>query len=240
LLFDLLDNCPLLRRHIAEGKVGFGINHEMSDFRTGRRKNLDLVLCTPRGGGAGERGVTFDQLVPRYEIPLNEAQRKRLSEIPTLHTVPVGAVYLAVEAKAAMTAHIKALPRLFDELNSSHLAIHGSADAAIAAGFVMVNFAATFVSPGKNRVGEPTVVSAHRQPNDTVRTIEKIREIPRRSHAGAEGFDAIGVVVIEMANDGRSVKVVEGEPAPQPGDVLYYAQMIDRLSALYSTKFAHV
>ena len=46
-----------------------------------------------------------------------------------------------------MTAHGKALPRLHDELNSSHLTIHGASDYAIAAAFALVNAAATFVSP---------------------------------------------------------------------------------------------
>ena len=30
--FDLLRSCPLLVKHIADGKVGFGINHEMRDL----------------------------------------------------------------------------------------------------------------------------------------------------------------------------------------------------------------
>ena len=33
-MFDLLQHCALLRRHVAEGTVAFGVNHEFSDFRT--------------------------------------------------------------------------------------------------------------------------------------------------------------------------------------------------------------
>src|SRR5205085_2044407 len=47
-LFDLLQTCPLLCEHVAAGKVVFGINHEMRDYKQNRKKNLDLVLCTHR------------------------------------------------------------------------------------------------------------------------------------------------------------------------------------------------
>jgi len=46
-IFDLLATTPLLQRHARSGTVCFGINHEMRDFQHDRKKNLDLVLCTP-------------------------------------------------------------------------------------------------------------------------------------------------------------------------------------------------
>ena len=48
IVFDFLRASGLFRKHVGEGRVGFGINHEMRDFVTGRKKNLDLVLCRPR------------------------------------------------------------------------------------------------------------------------------------------------------------------------------------------------
>lgn len=242
LLFDLLQQCPLLREHIQREKVGFGINHEMRDFKTARKKNLDLVLCTP-GTNVGASPLAFTDLVTQYGVALSAAETARLLTYPPLRRVPVGSVHLALEAKACMTAHIKALPRLYDELNSSHLAIHGSADFAIAAGFAVVNFAATFVSPDRNRRSlrrRAPDVSRHDQPKDTVRTIEKLKEIPRRTQQGAEGFDALGIVVIEIPNDDSLVKVLTTPPAPAPGDVWHYDQMIRRIASLYATKFGNV
>lgn len=241
LLFDLLQQCPLLLDHIRAGKVGFGINHEMRDFKTARKKNLDLVLCTP-GTGDAER-QDFVSLAAKYRVALNEVEHGILAALPSLHRVPVGSVHLALEAKACMTEHIKALPRLYDELNSSHAAIHGSADFAIAAGFAVVNISGTFVSPGRNKhrvADRPFEVTTHRQPNVTIRAIEKIKEIPRRTHSGADGFDALGIVVLEMANDGTAVRVIDQPPAPTSGDVLHYDQMIRRISSLYATKFGNV
>ncbi len=241
LLFDLIANCPLLRAHLTAGKVGFGINHEMHDFRTGRKKNLDLVLCTPGSGTI--KPQRFTDLAKAYGIALTTKQKQTLVGFPDLPRVPVGSVHVALEAKATMTAHIKALPRLYDELNSSHLAVHGSNDFAIAAGFAVVNVAATFISPGLNHFDVTTrkpKVNTHRQPSDTERTIEKIKEIPRRTQSGVEGFDALGIVVVEMQNDGSPVSIVSTKPAPQPGDFWHYDSMIHRIASLYASKFGNV
>jgi hypothetical protein len=142
-----------------------------------------------------------------------------------------------------MTAHIKALPRLYDELNSSHQAIHGSANFAIATGFAVVNMATTFLSPGLNKFDlsthQPTV-NKHRQPDDTKRTVDKLKEIPRRTQMGAEGFDALGIVVIEMKNDGSPVSIVSQDPAPKPADPWFYDAMVHRIASLYAHQFANV
>src|SRR5215213_4376206 len=55
---DLLARCPLLRRHVEDGTVGFGVNHTMVDFVHDRRKDLDLVLCT-RGGRTDDDDFTL-------------------------------------------------------------------------------------------------------------------------------------------------------------------------------------
>ena len=242
LLFDLLHYCPLLAQHAAAGKVGFGINHEMRDFKNNRKKDLDLVICTP--GSSQESGhASFQDLVAQYDIRLSAEQKKQLATYPELKRVAVGSVHLALEAKAAMTEHIKALPRLFDELNSSHLAIHGSADFAIAAGFAIVNFAATFVSVDRNKAslpGAPKVVTRHSQPKATERTIAKLEEIPRRTQGGVDGFDALGIVVIELRNDGSPVEIITQPPAPAPNDIWHYDQMIRRIASLYAAKFGNV
>lgn len=241
-LFDLLGHCPQFVQHVAAGKVGFGINHEMRDFRNNRSKYLDLVICTP-GGVSDLEPTIFADLVRSYDIRLSDAETELLESYPSLRKVPVGSVHLALEAKAAMTEHVKALPRLFDELNSSHLAIHGAADFAIAAGFAMVNCAITFVSPGRNKhdlaTHEP-VVTRHAQPKVTERTIQKLEEIPRRTQSGEQGFDALGIVVLELQNDGSPVTVVTSPPAPTASDVWHYDQMIHRIGSLYASKFGNV
>ena len=114
---------------------------------------------------------------------------------------------------------------------------------AIAAGFAVVNYSATFISPDRNKWDleqHAPVVTRHVQPKATERTIKKLEEIPRRTHGGAEGFDALGIVVLELRNDGTPVTIVTDPPAPASADVWHYDQMIRRIASLYANKFGNV
>lgn len=235
-VFDLLATNALLRRHVEAGVVCFGINHEMRDFVHDRKKNLDLVLCTP---SAEQTGITLAGMATEYEIELSPAEVALLGDLPILRRAPVGSVLLALEAKACMTAHQRALPRLYDELNSSHLTVHGASEQAIAVGFTMVNIAERYLSPDLNkkyRSIEPDW-SAHSQPRDAQLAIDKIKQLPRRARAGDTGYDALAIVVVDFANDGSAVKLVTAPPAPQLGDIYQYDTMIARLSGIYATRF---
>jgi hypothetical protein len=169
--------------------------------------------------------------------------RAALAKLPDVNEGAVGTVHVALEAKAAMTAHSKARPRLFDELNSSHQTIHGASDMAIAVGFVMVNVATSFISTDNNKHDlkeRAPVVSKHVQPRDAAGVIEKVREIPRRPKVGEEGFDALAIVVVDAKNDGSAITVCADPPAPARGDVLEYEQMIRRVGQLYEARFPRV
>lgn len=208
----------------------------MRDFVHDRKKNLDLVLCTPGGTATGD---TLASLIADYEIELTVNERNAFDGLPLLTRAPVGSVLMALEAKACMTAHQRALPRLYDELNSSHLTVHGSTDQAIAVGFTMVNIADNYLSPDlnkKNRIVDPEW-SRHKQPRDAQLAVDKIKQLPRRSKVGDVGYDALSIVVIDMPNDGSPVKLIESQPAPQRGDIYHYDTMIARLSTLYATRY---
>jgi hypothetical protein len=239
IVVDLLSNSPLLQRHVSEGRVSFGINHEMRDFVHDRKKNLDLVLCTPSGGTIDVDGVSLEAMAGQYGIVLTENERENLAALPVLRRAAVGSVLMALEAKACMTAHQRALPRLYDELNSSHLTVHGSSDQAIAAGFAMVNIAENYLSPDlnkKNRTTDPEW-STHKQPRDATLAVDKIRQLPKRAKTGDTGYDALAIVVIDCQNDGSAVSLVETAPAPKPGEIYHYDSMIDRLAHIYATRF---
>ncbi|APG11075.1 hypothetical protein M2175_003803 [Bradyrhizobium elkanii] len=235
-VFDLLLSTPLLRRHVEAGTVCFGINHEMRDFVHDRKKNLDLVLCTPGGPSTSQ---TLASIAAEYDIDLTPDARAMFEKLPRLVRAPVGSVLMALEAKACMTAHQRALPRLYDELNSSHLTVHGASDQAIAVAFTMVNVAATYLSPDLNKKNKQSAPewSRHKQPRDAQLAVEKIKQLPRRSKVGDVGYDAISIVVIDMANDGTPVLLVETSPAPPKGDIYNYESMISRLSGIYATRF---
>jgi hypothetical protein len=238
ILFDLMISCPTFRRHVEERRVAFGINHEMRSFETDRKKNLDLVICTP--GNLGKTvEQTFADLADQLPVLLSPEERVMLDAMPSLRRAPVSSVLLALEAKACMTAHQRALPRLYDELNSSHATVHGAADEAIAAGFVMVNRSATYLSPDLNKrdFAASPEWSRHTQPRDAEITVAKVRQLPRRVKHGEVGYDALAIVVVDMANDGSPVELVSDPPAPAPGDIHHYDAMIARLSQLYGYRF---
>lgn len=252
LVLDLLIECPLLRAHVQAGKVRLGINHELRDFRNAKKKNLDLVLCRATSGRieaggsrAGAAGVRdFAGLVGRYGIRLTRAEHKALSQLPTLPIASVATVLVAAEAKAAMTAFLKARPRLKDELSSSHQTIHGDNQHAIAAGLVLINAAQTFVSPDLNKHDlkqAAPVVSAHRQPQDAQKIVDGLRELQRRSSVADSGFDALGVIVLDCRNDGTTVAHVTAHPpAPPATDDFDYTRFVHRLAHLYATRFSEL
>lgn len=238
---DLLTTSALLRRHVQDGKVVLGVNHEMRDFGTGRKKNLDLVLARP--DGEPTRARSFAGLVDQYDVSLTHTQAQMLAELPPLPVAPVGAVLIALEAKATMTAHIRALPRLYDELNSSHLCVHGASRQALAIGFAMINASPRFASSDMNKRDLGThdrIITEEPQPRSLARTLEKIAEIPRRSNTRETGFDGVGVVVIDGVNDGTPFRLVSQRPAPQPGDPFHYDGMIARMANEYDTSFSSI
>lgn len=120
-MLDLLANSSLLRQHVAGGKVVFGLDHKMHDYAANRSKNLDLVIARPHDAGWTSKRPPrrFSELPVLYDMHLTPEQRSTLEALPDPVQGAVGAVHLALEAKACMTAFSKSYPRLYDELNSS-------------------------------------------------------------------------------------------------------------------------
>jgi hypothetical protein len=236
--FDLLSTSSLLRQHVAAGKVTIGVNHEMVDFKVRRKKNLDLVIARP-SEQSDTRPTTLAELATSIGVVLTLEERSEFEALSPVEKRPVGAVLVALEAKACMTAHAKSRPRLYDELNSSQQTIHGAADQAIAVGLAMVNIAPTFVSPALQKENGP-VVTTHKQPAVTDSVIRKLRELPRRTAPGTEGFDSLGILVVDLRNDGSAVAIHTDSPAPQPGDQDTYAEMVMRAANLYDYRFSAI
>lgn len=240
-MFDLLRESALLRHHVETGKVYFGVNHTMTDFVNRKKKKLDLVVCRADGRPTGRSFVDMAQGIGMVMPP--EAATE-LAGLPLLLEAPVGAVLVALEAKAAMTAHVKALPRLYDELNSSHQIVHGASNQALSIGMVTVNVAESFVSSDLNKQHDPrmrTEVTAHRQPDAAVRVVETVENLPRRTGTSAVGYDGLGVVALKLVNDCVTpVTVHTAYPAPQPGDIFHYETMLRRMANEYDSAFRRI
>jgi len=240
-LFDLLRESALLRSHVAQGKVYFGVNHSMVDFVNRKKKKLDLVICRPDGAPTGR---SFADLAGDQKVVLTSAQRAELAALPVLLESPVGAVLVALEAKACMTAHSKSLPRLFDELNSSHQIVHGASNNALSIGMVTVNVADEFISPGFNKQPDPamrTVISKHKQPGAALTVMGMVETLPRRTSRSSTGYDGLGVIALRLRNDGVTpVEVHTAAPAPKPGEIFHYESMIRRMANEYDSAFARI
>ena len=241
--FDLMTTSALLREHVADGKVVVGVNHPMLDFVNNKRKKLDLVLARPGTEQGPRRARSMPELFEQWGVNLDTDQQRLLDEMPVAYEGSVGSVLVAMEAKACMTAHSKAGPRLYDELNSSHGIVHAASANALAVGFVMVNAAQTFVSPDLNRrltVGQRRTASEHNQPHATDVALRALGQLPRRSDNSARGYDGLGIVVVDAPNDGTPVHLVTDPPAPQPGDNLHYDSMLRRVAGEYDSTFRRI
>lgn len=229
-LFDLLANSSLLRRHVEDDKVVFGLDHEMHDYAANRSKKLDLVIARPHHAGwhvRGRRPRRFSELPAVYDMQLTPAQQALLAGLPDPVEGAVGAVHLALEAKACMTAFSKSYSRLYDELNSSHAVIHGASNRALAVGLAIVNVAEEFVSP----VGER---NRHNQPRDALGAIARVEQLPRRSGDEGVGYDGLGIVLVDLVNDGSPVRIADGPPVPVNYE---YTRMILRVANEYDVRF---
>lgn len=228
-MLDLVANSGLLRQHIEQEKVVFGLDHEMHDYAANRSKNLDLVIARPHDSGWTKKRQPrrFSELPDLAEMVLTDQQRQLLSSLPDPIEGAVGAVHLAVEAKACMTAFTKSYPRLYDELNSSHAVIHGASNRALAVGLAIINTASEFVSPVGKR-------NRHNQPQDALGAIAKVEQLPRRSGDEGVGYDGLGIVTIDLVNDGSPVTLSDQPPVPVNYE---YDRMIVRLSNEYDVRF---
>jgi hypothetical protein len=175
---------------------------------------------------------------------LDSSEIETLASLPQLKRSPVGTVLVALEAKACMTAHIKACPRLYDELSSSFQTILGDTKSAVAAAFVTINASSGFISPVVNKETKknaPLKVSAHQQPKDAKRVLEKIKELPRRNGEDGIGLDSLGALFIDCRNDGSEIKIVDALGDGTAIDpIMTYQTMINRISAAYSSRFRAV
>jgi hypothetical protein len=234
----------LIQRHVAADKIAFGINHAFRDFRTDKPKTLDLVISRPALGGwqKSRKPYSLAALVKRYDIALTRSEAAELYGLPEFKEAPVGSVVVALEAKACMTEHQKAQPRLYDELNSSHRIVHGENDQAIAAGFVMINIAKRFISSDRNSGRSPDdfAWNEHPQPRFAQLAIETMNRLPRRMRPGEDGYDALGAVLVHCLNDGSRVTIHRAPPAPKPDEAYHYAAFVARLRSFYESRFGHL
>ena len=228
-LFDLLANSALLREHVSTDRVVFGLDHPIHDYAANRSKNLDLVIARPTESGWSRKRPRrrFSELPTLFDMELTSAQQQLLAELPDPLEGDVGAIHLALESKACMTAFTKSYPRFYDELNSSHAVIHGASNRSLAVGLAIINVANEFLSP----VGK---LNHHVQPQDALGAISKVEQLPRRSGDEGVGYDGLGIILLDLKNDGSPVELATSPEVPQNYE---YGRMIVRIANEYDVRF---
>jgi hypothetical protein len=210
ILEDLLRACHALKKDALADKIVYGINARHT-FPNGKKKTLDLAI-----------GATT-----RIKAPTRFANAICPGDFDR--------VLLSCEAKTVMTEHGKSQPRVFDELGSSHEIVHQGDRVAIAGGITVVNIAATFVSPLRQR-SKKLHVSRHKQPHAAERMVNHLRGLLIRDSVDAIGFDAYATIVVDCDNQGPASLWTE-RPAPQPGERDHYDTFISRLAIAYFERF---
>jgi hypothetical protein len=208
-LKDIVHTCKPLRDHALADKIVYGINARHT-FPNGKRKTLDLAIGTP----TTIEGNRFVGVIPSGEIDR---------------------VLISCEAKTCMTEHSKSQPRIFDELGSSHEIVHQGDREAIACGVTVVNIAATFVSPLRQKSAE-LYISKHKQPHATQRMVNHLRGLPIRDSVDGIGFDAYATLVVDCDNQGPATLWTD-PPAPQPNERDHYDPFVGRIVEAYVTRF---
>lgn len=232
-LFDLLCECDVLRKHAELGLIGFGINHVMVGPIN---KTLDLVVTIVPPNRKKARRPSLSQLAVKYGIPLTAQEQGILDALPVVENdakTDVSEVAIALEAKACMTEHLKSMPRLHAEILATGYLARQAAPRCITVSYSMVNAAESFVSPG----GKGST-NRHDQPQDARRVVAMLgTALPLAKNMKDLGFDAIGTTVVKCSNDGSPVTIVSRPPAPLTSDHHHYERMIRSICAEYRSRF---
>ena len=202
----LLEVSPAIARLAGAGKLVYDLNFTL---RAGTADwNVDLVLGTPPSG-----------LHAPTPIPISRTQPAR--------------VQIAVENKAVMTEHHKAVKNRKRDFEAHHDHVHRYDDAAIAGGLLLVNSASRFKSPLRDEM------TVHHEPKALVEhCVTQMRAVSRRTGRGTSGLDASCMLVVDYENvPGSIAEYTLKPPAPQVGDPLHFDSFLAAIARQYEDRF---
>ena len=167
---DLIRHCPLICQRAAAGELVYSLNftlpHGTADW------NVDLVFGPPE----------FETNPPESGTPILER--------------PPATVQIAIEIKAVMTEHRKAVKNRKRNLEAHHEHVHNYNSLAVAGGVLVVDAAPTFQSPLRD---EPTT---HRNPDKLIEhCLAELRSVAARGGSTGYGLEAACAIVVNMSND---------------------------------------
>ncbi len=204
---DLLEQCSSIRQQAAAGRLVYSLNFTL--FTGTADWKVDLVFGDP----------------PPGQPPPSSPTR--------IVRTPPSTVQIAIELKAVMTEHRKAVKNRKRDFEAHHDHVHRYSRRTIAAGLLVLNGASVFRSPLRDG---PTV---HRNPDDLVRhCVSEMRAVSQRSSVDGVGLDAKGVIVVDFDNQNLSAaKYASAGNVPRVGDPLHYDAFVQRICALFGERF---
>lgn len=229
LLLDCLLECDVLYNDACAGRIGFAINHLMVGPIS---KTLDLVLTrVPRNRESSVGRRSFVEVGESYGVVLTPAEKQQLASLAKVYEetrADVSEVAIAVEAKACMTDHIGALPRLHAEILATGYLAKRAAPQCSVISYTLVNTATSFRSGTAK-------LKAMRQPDSADAVLRMLTNaVPLcRDHHGLLGYDAVGALSIGCRNDGSPVTVSTGRGAPSTNSPINYSRMVRQICAAY-------
>lgn len=223
ILEDLLEHCQPLSDRARRGELVAKLNHRIDVGQD--NWNIDLAIGPPPGP------------IPAPALQID----------PIMLAVPA-TVEIAIEVKAVMTKHTGARRNRQRDLQAFHKHAHDYNPSTIAVGVLVINTAEYFWSPLRREDD----LSRHTTINTVVPgTIDIYRSLPlRHTPSGGSGLEGKTVIAVEHDNlrlnpnrpEGwprpRDTALVNRPPAPQVGEPIHYASMIQAVCTAYRTRWA--
>lgn len=206
---DLVATCPLIASRAAAGDIVYDLNFTLT-YATAEW-NVDVVLGTPPPGTLPPGpGTTVVRLPPTF-------------------------VQIAIELKAVMTEHRKAVKNRKRDLEAHHEHVHNYSASTIAGGVLLTNIAPRFRSPLRP-AGQ---ITTHSHPTNLVQhCINQAAAISVAGGPTGHGLDSKAVIVVNMDNINLSATAYHiAAPAPAPGNPMHYDSFIQRICQVYRQRF---
>jgi hypothetical protein len=205
----LMAECPKLSLDARAGRLVFQHNHDVTYGHS--TWNTDLAIGPPPPG----LDVTS------------------LPEVSGMKRATPVAVRIAVEAKAVMTEHRKAIKNRKRDLEAHHQHVHDYDSVAIAAGIVALNASTTFQSPLRSEISSHGNIDAA-----IAHCINEVNSITMAHGTSAVGLDAKCALVLVMDNvHHRETSYLDKAPAPVVGSPIHWDAFIQRICQLYTSRF---
>ena len=143
---------------------------------------------------------------------------------------------IAIENKTIMTAHGKARTNRWNDARAFAEHVHRSSPATIAAFTIIINTAPGYRNP--DQFARAAKSSGTNPATAAPRTIDLFRSMRLRSTSDDPIGRCEAPLILVVSYDGvtPTARLVEGDPAPAPGQPFSYDWFLDRLCRLYAER----